>query len=142
MLETVLFVDSDPVSLEHHKLITQGEAYEVRTAGSGLEGLAALRRGQVDVVVIDEQLSGLNSSAFLARVCASYPRVVRVMLASETGLSFAVRAMRDGTLYRFVAKPIDAEELRRTIREAIAMKQLAERGESVRPGMFMSWSSG
>src|SRR5580698_7740534 len=142
MQPVVLFVDSDPRSLEAHRLVTRGEAYEVRTAGSAHEGLAALGRSKIDVVVSDERLSGTPGTEFLGQVCAWYPRVVRVVLTGETGMLLAVRAMRDGTIYRFVKKPVEAEELRRTIRKAIAMKELAERGESVRTGMFQSWSNG
>jgi DNA-binding NtrC family response regulator len=54
------------------------------------------------------------------------------MLTGEAGLPAAVRAINEGPLYRFLNKPVNADELARTIRQALQMRLMFEQNTDLR----------
>ncbi|HTA91419.1 MAG TPA: response regulator [Polyangiaceae bacterium] len=127
----VLFVDDEPAILEGFRDGFRREAYEVVTASSASSALQILAAREVDVVVSDECMPRVSGSEFLARVREQHPAVVRIMLTGEASLSAATRAINDG-LYRFLSKPVEQEELRRVVRDALKIKGVAEQRARLR----------
>ena len=130
----VLFVDDEPALLQCFVRALRGEPYGVLTAKSPKEALAIMETESVDVVVSDERMPGGSGSAFLTRVRELFPRVIRIMLTGDAGLDGAIRAIQDGKLYRFLSKPVDNEELLRTLRNAFKMKSVADMSARLRQG--------
>jgi two-component system probable response regulator PhcQ len=121
----VLFVDDEPAILEGFRDGFRREAYEVVTATSAASALELLAARKVDVVVSDECMPRISGSEFLTLVRERHPQVVRIMLTGEASLSAATRAINDG-LYRFLSKPVELDELRRVVRDALKIKAVAE----------------
>src|SRR5262244_3283195 len=57
---TILFVDDEPSLLEARRLIFEFMGYSVLTAESGEEALDALRSNEVNAVVVDYQMPGMD----------------------------------------------------------------------------------
>ena len=121
----VLFVDDERAVLEGFRDAFRREEFEVVTAESALRALELLAAQPVDVVVSDECMARISGAKFLAIVRERYPNIVRIMLTGEASLSAATRAINDG-LYRFLSKPIEQDELRRVVRDALKSKGVTE----------------
>ncbi len=120
----VLIVDDEPDILESLRLTFEDD-YEVLTASSGREGLETLRREQVAVMVVDQRMPEMSGAAFLEQAVALAPRAMRIMLTGYTDMDALVSAVNSGELYRYVAKPWEAEELKMDVRRAVERYEMA-----------------
>ena len=59
-MATILCVDDDPAILELHGTLLRSKGYEVFTASDGLSGIAITRKRQIDVVVLDINMPGMD----------------------------------------------------------------------------------
>ena len=59
-MSAILCVDDDPAILELHGTLLRSKGYEVFTAPDGLSGIAITRQRQIDVVVLDINMPGMN----------------------------------------------------------------------------------
>jgi DNA-binding NtrC family response regulator len=125
-MPTVLFVDDEVAILEILRRSLLNESYVVITADSAAKALDILANTLVDVVVSDERMPGMLGSKLLGCVHDAYPNIVRIILTGEAGPPAAVRAINEGSPYRFLSKPVSADELARTIRQALHTKRVLE----------------
>jgi PAS domain S-box-containing protein len=64
----ILVVDDDPDARALMRVLLEEEHFEVRTASDGMEGMEALERSPVDLVVLDLMMPGMDGFAFLKRL--------------------------------------------------------------------------
>ena len=83
----ILLVDDSPT---HRSLITvflRGYGYEFVEAGTGLEGLQAVERGGIDLVIADINMPEMDGVSFVRRVRRSRDPAVRdvpiILLTAE-----------------------------------------------------------
>ncbi|MDH4869984.1 HD domain-containing phosphohydrolase [Pseudomonas sp. BN515] len=123
---TLLLVDDEEHILSALRRVLRGEPYELLTATGGNEALAVLAANDVDLVVSDARMPGLDGPALLAEVQQRWPGTLRLMLTGATDLDTSIRAINQGQIYRYLGKPWNDDELRFTLRQALA-HQHAER---------------
>jgi DNA-binding NtrC family response regulator len=124
MPHTVLLVDDDPNVLDGLSRALRKEPYEIATAASAEAALALMDAQPVDVVVADQNMPGMNGTELLARIRASYPKTMRLMLTGAASVEVAIRAINMGEIFRFMTKPCDPDEVGAAIRQAIQQKEL------------------
>jgi CheY-like chemotaxis protein len=66
--KTVLCVDDETIGLRVRKLMLEGAGFRVLTATSGQQGLEVFDQNQVDVVVLDYYMPGLNGGEVAAEL--------------------------------------------------------------------------
>ena len=59
-MATILCVDDDPAILELHGALLRSMGYKVFTAPDGLSGIAITRQRDIDVVVLDFNMPGMD----------------------------------------------------------------------------------
>ncbi|AYF86028.1 HD domain-containing phosphohydrolase [Pseudomonas sp. JS3066] len=123
---TLLLVDDEEHILSALRRVLRGEPYELLTANGGTEALGLLAANEVDLVVSDARMPGLDGPALLAEVQQRWPGTLRLMLTGATDLDTSIRAINQGQIYRYLGKPWNDDELRFTLRQALA-HQHAER---------------
>ncbi|CAN7589098.1 EAL domain-containing protein [Massilia sp. LjRoot122] len=129
---TLLIVDDEEnVSAALYRLLRR-DGYRILRAKSGQEGLALLAMHEVQVVLSDERMPGMNGTEFLSRVKAMYPDTIRIMLSGYTAVDAIIAATNSGAVFRFHAKPWDDDALRNSIAEAFRYHWLIH-GNSVAP---------
>jgi two-component system, probable response regulator PhcQ len=76
--------------------------------------LALLRCGEVsfDVVMSDYRMPAINGADFLQFVKRLQPDAVRIVLSASTDFAEVSNAINRAEVFRYVAKPWEAEELR------------------------------
>jgi DNA-binding NtrC family response regulator len=133
MTNQILFVDDDRRALDGYKRLLRS-VFEVETASSGMQGLAAIQvLGPFAVVVSDMRMTGMNGAEFLARVRELAPQTVRIVLTGYRDLNRAIEAVNDGQIFRYLNKPCGKDELVSAIRLGLVRYQSnAEDGELIK----------
>jgi response regulator RpfG family c-di-GMP phosphodiesterase len=122
----VLCVDDEVMVLEGLQLHLRRQ-FEVVMATSGLDGLAAIEKGEPFAVVIsDMRMPGMDGAAFLARVRAAAPNTVRILLTGHADFDAALAAVNHGQLFRFLTKPCPVETILSTVQQAVQQHRLVE----------------
>jgi DNA-binding NarL/FixJ family response regulator len=126
MTRKVLFVDDEPEVIASIQAALHKEPYEIVSARGGEEALRLLEDQTIDVVVSDEEMPGMRGSEFLAEVQKRHPRVLRVMLSGGSDREALIDAVNNAGIYRFVAKPVQAAQLAKVLRDALTVGRVAE----------------
>jgi thioredoxin reductase (NADPH) len=91
------------------------DRYAIVSAGSGDEGLAAVRelkaRGeQLALIVSDQRMPGTLGVEFLAQSREMYPLAQRVLLTAYSDIDAVVRGINEAHLDHYLSKPWDPPE--------------------------------
>ncbi|HET7401010.1 MAG TPA: response regulator [Usitatibacter sp.] len=116
----VLFVDDEERIVGGLRALFRHE-YNVFTSDNGAEALELVKKHAIQVVVSDQRMPGMTGVALLRQVKEQAPHAVRILLTGYTDLAALVGSINEGEIFRFVRKPWDNDELRRTLAEAVAM---------------------
>jgi putative two-component system response regulator len=121
----VLFVDDEPLVLEGLRRSVNKE-YAVDLALGAEEALEQLRKNApYPVVVSDMCMPGVDGAEFLATVRIVSPDSIRVMLTGHSDMEVAMRAVNEGRIFRFLSKPVIAEQLLDALRECVTQYHAA-----------------
>ncbi len=123
---TVLLVDDEESILNSLRRLLREQPYDVLLATSGEQALAIMAERPVDLIVSDARMPGMDGAALLARVYSLYPDTTRILLTGYADLETIVKAINQGHVHRYIAKPWTDEELVLTLRQSLAF-QFSER---------------
>ena len=108
----LFFVDDEPNILSSIARIFHGESVELRGFGDPREALAAIGEARPAVIVSDYRMPAMDGIELLERCGAASPETIRILLTGFVDLEAAVGAINRGSVYRFLRKPWEPEELR------------------------------
>src|SRR5258708_2615418 len=125
MAERVLIVDDDPVARRLVENMVSRAGYEPVTAEGGDLALAILTGGKtrIDCVVLDLVMPDLDGLGVLAKMGEAGLEVPVIVQTAHGGIDNVVSAMRAGAV-DFVVKPVGAERLQVSLRNALATRAL------------------
>ncbi len=111
MTSKVLFVDDDMNVLTSFRL-RLGRRFDITTLLGGEQGLEALDdEGPFAVVITDQRMPNMDGITFLGELRKRAPDTVRMMLAGNTDLTTAIKAVNEGSIFRFFTKPCPLDDL-------------------------------
>ncbi len=120
----ILFVDDDPLALEGLSRSVYRE-FKADLAEGPEEGLEKIKNdGPYIVVISDMRMPVMDGAEFLSRVRTLAPDSIRVMLTGYADTEAAMRAVNEGRIFRFLNKPVTAEDLTLTLRACVAQYDL------------------
>ncbi len=123
-LPKVLFVDDEQNVLVGIMRVLRGR-FDVALATGADQALQMLASGQrFQVIVSDMRMPGMDGSQLLARARQVDPDMVRLILSGHSDLDAAVRAINDGSVFRFLIKPMEREALVQVLEAAVAQHKL------------------
>lgn len=113
----VLLVDDEVDFLESlgQRLALRG--LPVVTAASGPRALEIINTEEVDVVVLDVRMPGMDGIECLRRIKEGHPHIEVVMLTGHADLQSSLEGMRFG-FFDYLTKPVRLEHLIEKIQEA------------------------
>src|SRR5499427_6599852 len=125
MAERVLIVDDDPVARRLVENMVSRLGYEVMTAEGGDAAVAALGApgARIDCMILDLVMPDLDGYGVLARMREAGLNVPVIVQTAHGGIDTVVSAMRAGAV-DFVVKPVGAERLQVSLRNALATRAL------------------
>jgi response regulator RpfG family c-di-GMP phosphodiesterase len=123
----ILFVDDDPLALEGLSRSVYRD-FKADLAEGPEEGLEKIKNdGPYIVVISDMRMPVMDGAEFLSRVRTLAPDSIRVMLTGYADTEAAMRAVNEGRIFRFLNKPVTAEDLTLTLRACVAQYDLMRR---------------
>ncbi|MFC3283509.1 HD domain-containing phosphohydrolase [Litchfieldella rifensis] len=123
---TLLLVDDEENMLNRLRRVLRNEPYALLMASSGEQALSLMEAQDVDLVISDARMPGMDGATLLANIQQHWPDCLRILLTGYADISTTVRAINEGHIYRYISKPWDDDELRLIIRQALTY-QFAER---------------
>jgi DNA-binding NtrC family response regulator len=120
--KTVLIVDDDEGMRDTLNAILRRD-YRVLRAVSGEAALAILNREDVDLMLLDVRLPGIDGFDVLRIVRENYSLVEVIMISAITEIETAVKAMKFGA-YHYATKDFDYETIRSLVHNASERQDL------------------
>lgn len=124
-MNRILFVDDEPAIPRSLQRIVRSYSLgaETETAGSAQEALECVARGDIDVVVSDVHMPGMDGIELLTRLKAdpSTQHIPVIMLTGDGDVTVKNVALELGAA-EFVNKPADATELCARLRNVMRLK--------------------
>lgn len=125
----VLLVDDEKDFIEMLSLRLKEVGEKITVAYSGQEGLDALRKADIDVVILDIKMPGMDGIETLTEIKKKYPLVEVIMLTGHGSTETAVQGMKLGA-FDYLMKPADFDDL--TAKLEGARKRKDEQEERIR----------
>ncbi len=132
MPRRILFVDDERGVVDLLVATFPASAgFESLSASSGEEALAVLATSEVDLLVTDQRMPGMTGVELIARARQLQPDLCAIVLSAYTEPQDVVAAINQGQVYRYVVKPWEIRELRRTVEQALERVYLQREKEKL-----------
>jgi response regulator RpfG family c-di-GMP phosphodiesterase len=113
----LLFVDDEERILNAVKALFRQD-YDVTTAVGGEAALALIKENAYHVIVSDQRMPGVTGVELLRQARTLAPNAVRILLTGYTDLAALVGSINQGEIFKFVMKPWDNEDIRKSVADA------------------------
>lgn len=120
---TILIVDDEPKLLLPLQGMIEPLGYEILTAFSGSDALNILDSNDVDLVLSDQNMPGMDGLELLRCMKEQFNDIPFVMLTGHGSIDKAVVAMRMGAV-DYLTKPCQTEELQSVVTRSMKIARL------------------
>lgn len=107
---SILVVDDEPNYLVVLSELLRDEGFEVFTAANGKEGLQVVQDVDLDIVITDMQMPGMDGMQLLQHIKELKKELPVLMITAYAEVEKAVAAMQAGA-FSYLAKPFSNDEL-------------------------------
>ena len=123
----IIIVDDEPMVTSSLKtLLTFEGEYSPFVFNSPIEALDYIKKSEVDLVISDFLMPGLNGIEFLSKVKKIHPGASLILLTGYADKESAIKAINDVGLYRYIEKPWDNNDILLCIRNGLERSHLIE----------------
>ncbi len=119
----ILAVDDEPSMRRLLEISLRQAGYEPISAGEGREALQIIKSQQVDLVVSDLHMPGMNGLDLLKTIRADNEALPFIMVTAQGEIKTAVEAMKLGAA-DYILRPFDLETLEVAIAKALSIQRL------------------
>jgi two-component system, NtrC family, response regulator len=130
-METILVVDDEKNYLLVLSAVLEEEGYEVLTTVSGMEAMEIQKSSDLDLVLTDMKMPGMDGIELLDQIKATDPELPVIMMTAHGTIDKAVEAMQKGA-YSYILKPFDNERLILYVKRAISTYQVVKENRRLR----------
>ncbi len=116
---TILFVDDEESVLNSLQRGLIDEPYGTLFADSGKEALELLSKNEVQVIVSDMRMPGMDGLEFIRKVKKEYPFTIRLIMSGYTDSNTLLNAVNQGKIFRYIPKPWNTDEVKLILHQAI-----------------------
>ncbi|NCS95725.1 MAG: adenylate/guanylate cyclase domain-containing response regulator [Leptospira sp.] len=124
---TIICVDDEStvlVSLKEQLKRVFGDDYRIEVSESAedaLEIIQELNEEQVEIplIISDQIMPGMKGDEFLVKVHQMKPSTLKILLTGQANAEAVGNIVNSGSLYRYISKPWEANDLQLTIKEAL-----------------------
>jgi len=124
----ILVIDDDQIMGDILADILNYKGYNVHWVGSGAEALQILNENQIDIVMLDLLLPGMNGIEILKEINKRVLGTTVIMMSGHGTIQIAVEATQLGA-YDWLEKPLEKERVLLTVKNAIEKTTLLHERE-------------
>ena len=118
MTERIAFVDDEKIVLGTLRRMFEKGPYEIFTFENPSAAITAMEQHPFSVVVSDQMMPEMDGTTFLGQVRERWPDTVRILMTGYAETETVIRAINQGSVFRFVTKPWEIRELRQIVDDA------------------------
>ena len=126
----ILYIDDEVHNLNALRASFRRD-YEIFTAISAEAGRKILEGNEINVIITDQRMPGVTGIEFLESILDEYPDPPRILLTGYADINAVIDAINKGSVYKYVQKPWDDDELRTTINSALELYMLNKQKEDL-----------
>jgi len=121
----ILWVDDEIDLLRSHVLFLENKDYEVETASNGADAVDLVREAPVDVVLLDEQMPGMEGLEVLEAIKEVRPEVPVVMVTKSEEEDLMERAL-GSQISDYLTKPVNPSQILLTCKRLLERTKLRQ----------------
>ena len=137
----VLVVDDEAEMTAMLRNYLSREGYEVATAPSAEAALAYLSNHDMDLVLTDLRMGGMDGLELVQSIQSAWPQTQVILMTAFGGVETAIAAIKAGA-YHFVTKPVKLPEVGALVQKALAERDLRRENEQLRQAVEERYSFG
>jgi two-component system response regulator AtoC len=122
ILPNILVVDDEVNVIESFKQLLEDD-YKVLTATNGEEALEKVEKENLDIVLLDIRMPGMDGIEVLRRIEEMKENVDVIMVTAVNTMKTAIEAMKLGA-YDYITKPFELDEVVVPINRALEKRRL------------------
>ena len=116
--ENLLIVDDDYDMLEILDRHLEQENYHTYKAGSVLEAIDILKHSEIDLLITDLQMPGMNGMELVKYVDDHYTEIPKLVITGFPSIDNALTAIKSGAL-EYLPKPFTKSELLNSVKNSL-----------------------
>ncbi len=124
-MNAILVVDDEPNYLVVLSELLRDEGFEVFTAPAGEDALGIVKEVDLDMVISDMQMPGMDGMALLDEIKRIDEDLPVLIITAYAEVDKAVKAMQAGA-FSYLAKPFSNDELIVSINKAVSHRSLLQ----------------
>lgn len=125
--QNILIVDDEEIARTNMAHILKKDGYHCHGANNGLEALSVLAGEEIDLVITDLKMERMDGIELLQQINRIAPEIPVIMVTGFATVTSAVEALKKGAAH-YLGKPVNLDELRKTVREVLEKKLFVEMG--------------
>jgi DNA-binding NtrC family response regulator len=126
----IMIVDDEKNIREGLAASLEMDGYNTVCAAGGEEGWKLFGKGDIDLVITDLRMPGMDGEELMRRILAEAPGFPVVMLTGHGTVESAVNAMREGA-WDFLTKPVNLDRLSLLVKRALENRELVLRNRAM-----------
>ena len=127
-MEKILVIDDDPKVRLSIADMLRYKGYQTKTAANGTDGLNLFKENSLSAVLLDVVMPGKSGLEVLQEMHKQNLGIPIIMVSGHGTIEIAIKATKMGA-YDFLEKPVDAERLLITLKNAIQSSHLLHEKE-------------
>ncbi len=128
---TILITDDEQSIRNALKEILEFEDYATIEAENGKDALEIVGKEQVDLVMLDIKMKGMDGIEVLEKLKQTKPEIPVIMISGHGTIKIAVEATKNGA-FDFIEKPPDLNRLLTSVRNALKSGELIQENREIR----------
>jgi len=126
----IMVIDDEKNIREGLAASLEMDGYNTVCAAGGEEGWKLFGKGDVDLVITDLRMPGMDGEELMRRILAETPGFPVIILTGHGTVESAVNAMREGA-WDFLTKPVNLDRLSLLVKRALDNRELVLRSRAM-----------
>ena len=115
-MKRILVIDDEAIVRISCERTLVPEGYEVKSTGSGKEGIEFLEKETFNLVLLDLKMPDMDGIEVLNKINVAWPETKVIIITGYSTVDTAVQALRLGA-YNFIEKPFTPDTLLNAVKE-------------------------
>ena len=122
---TILWADDEIDLLKPHVYFLEEKGYEVTTVTNGQDAIDLCAENAYDLVILDENMPGLNGIETLGKIKSAHPHLPVVMITKSEEENIMTQAI-GSKISDYLIKPVNPNQILLSIKKNLNQKEIIQ----------------